>query len=202
MAATFYHVDRLGGLEPGDVLDLDWSLHLADNPEKRVSPQEEPVLRELYPEGLSRHGARYASTIIGVDQNASTPGQSQPLVAFLETVDPETQGVFSAPTNALYEWFTELVRLAEFPDQRSRFQSFFAWENRNQISDLPPGNHPDQQIVKVQCEEYARRDMSLVKVESLSQGIVNARIYWESEAGDDPTWEILMEPPVEVIDII
>jgi len=202
MATTFYHMDRLGKREPGDVLGVDWSWQLANSPEKTVAPQEEAVLRELYPEGLSRHGVRYASTIIGLDQNAPSPGQSQPLVAFLDTIDSETDGIFSAPTNALYEWFTELVRLAEFPEKRSRFQSFFAWEHRDQINDLPRGDYPDQHIVKVQCEEYTRRDMSLVKCKSFSQGVMNARTYWEGGAGDDPTWEIVMEPPVEVIEII
>jgi len=111
MTETFVHVDRSGELEPGDVLDLDWSVQLMD--ESAVTARSEAVFRDLYPEGLSRHGVRYASTMVGADQNVTTPGKSEPLVAFLDTVDPETESVFSKPTDAIYEWFMELVRLAE-----------------------------------------------------------------------------------------
>lgn len=200
MAETFVHVDRLGQLSVGDVLALDWSMQLADEAGSVVTVQQEAVLRDLYPDGLSRHGVRYASTMVGTDQNVVTPGQSEPLVAFLGTVDSNSDGVFSAPTNALYEWFTELVRLAEFPDCQSRFQSFFAWESREQISDLPQNQEQDSQVVTVQCEDYTRRDMTLVEFESFSQGIANARRYWQGKSSDDPVWEIVMEPPVDVIE--
>jgi hypothetical protein len=55
----------------------------------------------LYPKGLSRQGVRYASTIIGVDQNAPSPGQSQPLVAFLDTLDSETDSVLHKAPEAV-----------------------------------------------------------------------------------------------------
>lgn len=77
MTETFVHVDRLGKLEAGDVLDLDWSRQLSDEDESAVTAQNEAVLRDLYPEGLSRHGVRYASTVVGPDQNVTTPGKSE-----------------------------------------------------------------------------------------------------------------------------
>lgn len=200
MTETFVHVDRLDKLEAGDVLDLDWSMQLTN--ESAITAQNEAVLRDLYPEGLSRHGVRYASTMVGPDQNVTTPGKSEPLVAFLDTVDPETEGVFSKPTNALYEWFVELVRLAEFSECQSRFQSFFAWDSQDQIRDLPQVDDQRQQLVEVRCNAYTRRDMSLVSSASFSQGLANARRYWRGAAGDDPVWEIVMEPPVEVIETI
>ena len=202
MTETFVHVDRLGELEPGDVLDLDWSMQLTDEDKSAVTAQNEAVLRDLYPEGLSRHGVRYVLTMVGPDQNVTTSGKSEPLVAFLDTVDPETEGVFSKPTSALYEWFVELVRLAEFSECQSRFQSFFAWDSQDQIRDLPQVDDQRQQVVKARCNAYTRRDMSLISCASFSQGFANARRYWRGAASDDPVWEIVMEPPVQVIETI
>lgn len=200
MAETFIHVDRFGELDAGDVLEVDWTMQLANETASAVTVQQEPVLRDLYPEGLSRHGVRYAGTMVGTDQNVTTPGPSEPLVAFRDMADTETDRVFSTPTTTLFEWFFELERLAEFSDCHSRFQSFFAWESREQISDLPQNQGQEPQVVTVQCEDYTRRDMSLVEFESFSQGVANARRYWQGESSDDPVWEIVMEPPVNVIE--
>ena len=70
---TFVHVDQLGRLEPGGMLNLDWSMRLTDEGESAVTARNEAVLRDLYPEGLSPHGVRYALTMVGPDQNVTTP---------------------------------------------------------------------------------------------------------------------------------
>lgn len=42
--------------------------------------------------------------------------------------------------------------------------------------------------------------MNLVSGMYFAEGVANAKQYWRERAGSDtPTWEIVMEPPVEII---
>lgn len=201
MSETFYHIDRTNSLESGDVLELDWSFRLGGEDAPKVDPENEQTLRELYPEGLSRHGFRYASAIINEDKNVRTPGKSKPLVAALRLADSDSSHIFSEPNSTRYEWLFELVRLAEFDSCRSRFQSVFGWRRKSEIEDLNPVRDRNAQLTKLSCEEYERRGMSLLKFGSFSGALENAGEYWKGNASSDPKWEILMKPPVEVVEL-
>ena len=61
----------------------------------------------------------------------------------------------------------------------------------------------DQQIVEVECSEYSVKDMDLVTPSYFGQIFSMGRKYWNGEPGSDtPSWEVLMEPPVEVVDFV
>lgn len=201
MSEVFFHVDRTNSLELGDELGLDWSFRLGGEKASQAEPENKQILQEIYPEGLSRHGFRYASAMVGEDENINTPGESKPLVTALPISDSDTPFIFSEPNSARYEWLFELVRLAEFESCHSRFQSVFGWQTQSEIGDLSPVQDRDSQLVKLSCDSYDKRDMNLLKFRSFSGGFETARKYWEGDTSSDPTWEILMEPPVEVVEI-
>lgn len=201
MSEVFFHIDRTNSLELGDELGLGWSFRLGSEKAPQVEPENKQILQEMYPEGLSRHGFRYASAMVGEDTNVNTPGESKPLVTALPVSDSNSPPIFSEPNSARYEWLFELVRLAEFESCHSRFQAVFGWQNKSDIEDLSPVRDRDSQLVKLSCDSYDKRDMNLLEFRSFSSGIETARKYWRGDTSPDPTWEILMQPPVEVVEI-
>jgi len=201
MSETFLHVDRTSSLEIGDKLELDWSFRLGGEKAPQAELENKQILQEMYPEGLSRHGFRYASAMVGEDKNVSTPGKSKPLVTALPISDSDSSPIFFEPNSTRYEWLFELVRLAEFESCHSRFQAVFGWQNQSEIGDLKPVQDRDSQLVKLSCDSYDKRDMNLLEFRSFNGGFEAARKYWKGNASPDPTWEILMEPPVEVVEI-
>lgn len=201
MSEVFFHIDRNNSLELGDELELDWSFRLGGEEAPQAQPENKQVLQDMYPEGLSRHGFQYASAMIAEDNNAHPPGKSKPIITALPTSDPDLSHIFSEPNSTRYEWLFELVRLSEFKSCQSRFQSVFGWQNKPEIEDLKPVQGQDPQLVKLSCDDYHKHDNSLLKFTSFSGGLENAKKYWKGYESPDPTWEILMEPPVEVVEI-
>lgn len=202
MADTFFHIDRTNSLEPGDVLELDWSFRLGASECPEVSPENEQILRDMYPEGLSRHGFRYASAMVVEDNNVSVPGKSKPLVTAIPISNTNPEYIFSDPHSARYEWFFELIRQAEFESCQSRFQSVFGWRDKSDIETQTAVQGRDTQLVKLSCENYEKKDEEFLKFNSFSSAMKNARKYWSGDGSPDPTWEILMEPPVQVVEIV
>jgi hypothetical protein len=92
--------------------------------------------------------------------------------------------------------------MAEFEEAQSRFQSYFAWPSLEDAEQFIR-NHRDegQTIFKVRCDESEQRDMDLIQTPYIGSGLKNARQYWEEEPGSEtPTWEVVMEPPVQVVE--
>lgn len=203
-----YHVDRSNQLEVGDTLDLQYEPFV--NPEDRVVPDdiEADAINEKYPKGLSRHGSRYAFMKVG--RNDTVPVQFQdettPFIGVYELENPETgdrKPRNSDPTSAIYEWMFELVRRSEFPDRPSRFQSFFGCETEEEAAAFRSDFGPDAQIVEIEYDDGHRADMDLLSTESFAHGLHQASTYWRGESGsDDPIWELLMQPPVDVVGIV
>ncbi|OIB56156.1 DUF2441 domain-containing protein [Natrialba sp. SSL1] len=200
---TGYHVDRSNTLEPGDTLVLENEPQI--NPEKIVLPQpsEENAIQSYYPEGLSRHGARYVYMQLARNNNIKFEDNTTPMLGIYQIEDLETEEQEVAnkkPTNAIYEWVFEFVRRSEFPDHPSRFQSFFGVETEQEATAFQSDFDPDAQIVEVEYSVGVKADMDLLSCQSFADGLHQATTYWNGEPGsDDPTWEILMQPPVEVI---
>lgn len=199
-----YHVDRSNELEVGDILELEEDPFV--NPVNKVVPDENEAsaIEKTYPEGLSRHGNRYAYLTIGSNPSIDVEGDTVPCIGVWELENTETGMQVRRtrePTNAIYEWVFELVRKSKFPEQPSRFQSFFGFETRDAATSFQSGT--GAQIVEVEHEEGFTADMDLISCQSYADGLHQASQYWQGKRGsDDPTWEILMQPPVEVTEII
>ncbi|WP_424016319.1 hypothetical protein ACOZ4N_01460 (plasmid) [Halorientalis pallida] len=218
---SFYHVDLFGELEVGDTLGLYWPPKV--NSTEYVLPADDSmnpnhdvgILKEEFPEGLSSHGARHAlSALIGTREPPIEGGVELPLkdeyqglVSSLfrsESKGSDYEQIHHEPAPVLFETGVELVRQIDHEEEQSRFQSYFGgqtYEDVNQYRQQYQGG--DGQIMKVECESYEIRDMDLVEATSFIEILRKGRKYWKGKAGsDDPTWEVLMEPPVEVVDKI
>ena len=206
MSSTFYHVDRHGDLDVGSTMELEWPPRLSDQL-ITVSPEENmETLEDLYPEGLSRHGARYAQTgLISQEVDGLNDGWDA-MAGLLEANDiaaNQTGKTFLTPHNVQYEFMFELYRMLKFEDKQSRFQSYFAVEELEDAVQFAENYRgTDSDIFEVECEDYEVRDMELVKLEYLGHIFTHGEKYWNGEPGSNPEWEVVMEPPVEIVDVI
>lgn len=201
-----YHVDRSNQLAVGDMLDLQDEPFI--NSEDRVVPDaiESDIVEEHYPEGLSRHGSLYAYMKLGRNDTVQFHDETIPFIGVFELENPET-GICDTrntdPTSAIYEWVFELVRRSEFPDRPSRFQSFFGFETEEDAGAFRSNFGPAAQILEIEYEGGYRADMDLLSTQSFAHGLHQALTYWQGDPGsDEPTWELLMRPPVEITGIV
>jgi hypothetical protein len=202
--AVSYHVDRSNALEVGDILELEED-PLINTEDKVVTDEEEAAaIEETYPEGLSRHGNRYAYLEIGSNSSVQFEGDTEPFIGVYELENPETgtrEHRTRDPTSAIYEWVFELVRKSKFSERPSRFQSFFGFETRGAAASFRSGT--GAQVIEVEYDEGFTADMDLISCQSYAHGLHQASQYWQGKPGsDDPTLEILMQPPVEVIKVV
>ncbi|MBX0284749.1 hypothetical protein EGH22_00260 [Halomicroarcula sp. F28] len=216
-----YHVDLFGNLEVGDSMSLYWPPKVNTNeyalpPDDSMNPNHDiEILKEVFPDGLSSHGARHAlSAMVGTKKPPAEGGVELPLqgeyhglISFLyrsKSKDSGYEGTHYEPGSVLFEAGMELVRQAEYEDEQSRFQSYFGgrtFEEADRYRQQYRGG--DGKIVEVECESFEVRDMDLVEATSFIDILRKGRKYWEGDAGsDDPNWEVLMEPPVKVVDIV
>lgn len=159
---NFYHVDRNGTLAANQTIEL-------------IKPNIEPpdmmkTLNELYPNGLSYHGLRYAIT--------SYKG--------LHT-DTSTEQIF------------ELYRQMYFPYMPSRFQSFFCFNNLQDALNFSKLS-PKSIIYKAEIEHnnYHIGDMNLLKGETILQCHKNALDYWNGKLNTNSIIEVLIVPPIHI----
>lgn len=186
-------------------MELNWDLCWKNDSNHPVVLPDRGVLEELYPEGLSSHGVQYLTATVVANNDVSFPdGFSNEYRAAIAVVDLEGEGknVFLNPFSVQYERVFELIRLSEFPRSHSRFQAFFAWDSIDQAHQSPDVNGSDYNIAKVSCPNHSKRDMSLLKFGNFGDSVRKARKYWTGVSGDSPVYEIVMEPPVEVLEII
>lgn len=184
----YFTVDRNKSLTPGQILNIDTYI---DNrkfwPIQNIVDKNDlaNLVNELYPNGLTEHGKRYLLDECLVIPTSNGPAPSVPHMPMIELI-------------------FELVRRLEFPNQISRFQVIYGWDSVEDAKKfkLLHGTN-DSSIYAVTCEESVRLDMNLLYLGGSSIGsIFFARKYWRGEAGNNPQWEILMKPPVEVVRII
>jgi hypothetical protein len=150
----------------------------------------QPVLLQhhldaLLPEGVTQHGDQYI-----VSNSAA------------QTVNPNIE--------LLYEY----VRRAEFPSAPSRFQSAFAFEalqDAKGFRDAPVWGSPGARIFEVETQtKPVQADMQCLTLEgSILMASHFAHRYWRGDSNDlhafpgasplAPVWELLLTPPVRVL---
>lgn len=205
MTETFYHVDQHGELEVGDTMRLEWPPQIKNNVIVRSSESNTEILKKEYPNGLSRHGSKYALSALVTSNDVSLSEGWEAMSGEFNYVDT-AEGVQGShrilPYQVQYEWMIELVRRAEFEESQSRFQGYFASRTLEEAEQFIGEYRADEQsIFKVHCEEFEIRDMDLINTPYLGIGYANGRKYWNSEPGSEsPTWEVVMEPPIEVVE--
>lgn len=202
---VFYHVDKQGELQVGDTMELEWPPHVSNVQQVKSPDKNEEILKEEYADGLSRHGARYAQSTIIQHSDSKNLDEWDILSGAFTSVYTRTGGDqrINIPANQVsYEWIFELIRMSEFQHARSRFQSFFACPSLKDAEEYREEHRtPDADIFKVRCDDSVIRDMDLVEFHHFGTGLDNARRYWKGECGSEsPTCEVVMEPPVEVIE--
>lgn len=138
----------------------------------------------LFPDGVSQHGEQYLLR-----------GTSA-----ADHVSPNIELVF------------EYVRRALFPEAPSRFTSVFGWETRADAEvgcTLIPTMGPGTPVWLIESDAGHRADMGLLALQgSILSMSLRAHRYWEGgtlgeddgTVGHTPAWELLMAPPVRVIE--
>lgn len=209
MGETFYHVDRQESLEIGSTLQLECPGRLVGNwYNSPRSDEHMECLEELYPEGLSRHGARYAHPRFLNEELDFLNEGWMATTGSVEVHNPnlgETDSKEIVPYIVHYEQQFELLRMLEFQDKRSRFQSFFGFQTVQEAIEFHEKHRSEveERIVEVECSDFEIRDMDLVSANYFGEIFSRGRKYWQGEAvSDSPTWEVVMEPPIEVVDIV
>lgn len=135
------------------------------------------VLEALYPDGLSNHGRYYC-----------------------------TQDLYDQDSDDLWDFSCELifeqVRAAEFPERPSRLQSVFGFRTLQEAEEFAETfvDSPCS-IWRVTTDEFFVGDMELVDAEDYAHGVHQANYYWRGRTFvTDPLWEVLLVPPVEVVE--
>jgi len=167
-----YHVDRSNLLDHGDTLELEDEPVIDPDEKVVLSDEEQAALNERYPEGLSWHGARYACVSLGTNDSISFNYDTEPIIGVYQVENRETGECGHRnrePVSPLYEWVFELVRMADFPDRPSRFQSFFGFETREEAAAFQSGT--DAQIIEVEYDDGFTADMDLLSCQSYAHGL-------------------------------
>lgn len=214
MTTKFLHLDRIGNLDEEAEFELSFAnAHPAGHSQKlsnagvfpEASPDDYDFFERYYPDGLTAHGKNYLY---------NSPKRSMYAL--------ENRSEFLEPNNILdlfaserisdnwaKELVFELVRLEEEIDTFSRFESVFASRNRPELEQWMGFKQVDAEegnIYSVTAEEYKIRDMTLLDLSGqysngLNQAkdlIDQARMYWSGEESDQPVYEALLKPPVQV----
>jgi len=172
--ANFFTVDRLGKLKASQVLDLQIYADV-------MPPVLQSLVDSLVPEGVSQHGEQY----------------------LLKNPNSQLKAVANSPI----EMFFELFRRARFPTRPSRYQSWFAAETLEEAQAFRQkyGN-PANSIWEVEANSFFKANMSLLKpTNSMLCQAYLAQCYWNGSEGPSgelkipPFWEVLLMPPVKVI---
>ncbi|NLY20704.1 MAG: hypothetical protein GXZ08_05435 [Tissierellia bacterium] len=177
-----YHVDRANTLKLDDTISLtDYETILSIVKQDAMAP----ALKMLYPDGLSNHGMQYA--LCGkMDFNSH-----------------------------LIEQIFELLRLKYFPNKVSRFQSIFAFSNYEDArvfcdSELKKADEscttPDSKfsIYKIEWshDNFQEHDMKLLSGTTVINSYQNALSYWEGTISQNSVIEILVKPPIKIVDLM
>lgn len=144
-------------------------------PAEEWDPAVNAYLRGFHGGGLTNHGAHYAS---------------------LDLYDADDVALWDVTCELVFE----LVRARRFADRPSRFQSVFAFETERDAHRFAREWNADEYAVwRVTGERAFRGDMRLVDARDYARTLRRAHTYWQGRSvSDDPLWEVLLEPPVDV----
>ncbi len=138
------------------------------------------LVNQYYPQGVSRHGFRY--------------------------LNPADKTLDSFTSHAIETVF-ELVRLTEFPDRLSRFQSAFACPTLESAQQWVR-RFGQGEIWSVEVDDHAPQlDASFLRIDdngaySHVRAICNARSYWNGCYSENPELEILVPLPFSFVNKI
>jgi hypothetical protein len=176
---VFYHLDRQNRLVEGQTLEL---IHY-----NNVSPSKlQNHVDSLFQRGVSNFGERYFLN-----------PTSKPF-----GIDWDNRRIIEE--NAI-EILFEYVRRSHFSTMPSRFESIFAFEsveNANKFITKFVKNPSNRGTLwEVEGNDYVKLDMNFLSLgNSILCASYNAHKYWRGEeSGSEQTWEILLKPPVKVI---
>lgn len=180
---TYYHVDRTNNLSERDIIRYQPvslpQIPVAGTNQEEIKEKARDLLEEKFPESVTQHGDRYCMSNV-----------------------PEGSG-----STFGFEFYLEMVRQADFSDKHSRFQSVFAWENLEDARwfarEYSDDNLDRATILEIEGEKVHKGDFNLATVPSFNYMMTLSfcHLYWEGEEGtQNPHWEILLEPPVEVVE--
>lgn len=138
-------------------------------------------LKELYPNGISKHGIQYLSEKFD----------------FLKS-----NGKDYVPHMSMIELTFEFVRKTKFPDKPSRFTSVFGCESYEMAKKFRKEYRYDQgKIYKVLAEKCTRLDMRFLSIGLSILGTqIMAEKYWSGKSSKKPFWEVLMTGRIEIIE--
>lgn len=130
----------------------------------------------LYNGYLSYHGEQYSITNYNISDSSHT-----------------TEQIF------------ELIRMKDFPNKVSRFQSFFAFSSLDHaklfLEKHKNLNNRSCPIYKVEWnhDNFHYGDMNLVKGDSILQSYSLSHEYWSGLKKVDSIMEVLIKPPVKIV---
>lgn len=165
---TFYHVDRTQKLKPGQIIDpyFPTSFSFPDDFEQETVLN---ALEQLYRNQLSYHGNHYAF------------------------VNPDSPDII--PTAFLVESIFETVRLCCYPNNLSRFQSFYAFGSLEDSIGFFGKQYP---VFEVESNSFHKGDIHLLDNACFLQSYEKAHMYWKSQSSPNPLYEYLLSFPVTV----
>ena len=180
----YYIVDRFTSLACGNVIskDKDYSTcHFFPIQGHFKQAELENLVEELFTDGLTNHGKRYfldECLVIKTDQGPAK----------------------AVPNTPAVELIVELVRRLEFPEALSRFEAVFAWKSIGEAQDFR-NDYGQGKILLVEGEAAGKYDMNQLYLGGTTVGSwLFARRYWSGVSGPTPRWEILLKPPVKVLE--
>jgi hypothetical protein len=183
VAGSYYSVDRRGFYR----VDSELVLYGQDPLNRPFHPKPgcfdiselRAHIQSLFPDGLSLHGWHY----------------------LIETHEFKMGGVENAPYvshEMVCELVFEYVRRAEFPTLQSRLQSYFGWESLEAATEF---NKTGKPIYRLESDITFRGDQNWLTVGAQSvRGSISAFKYWGGFSTDKPKWEVLLAPPVRVME--
>lgn len=179
MARTFYHVDRWDAFAPGETIELEPVAAADDEGGQAWNATVARTVAERFPGGLSKHGRFYATS---------------------DLYEADAARLWDVGCELLFE----LVRLADYAYRPSRFQSVFGFRSVEDAARFRERyDQRDSLVWAVEAEAAFVADMRLLDVADLGRGLHRARYYWEGGTFlEDPLWEVLLVPPVEVVERI
>ena len=182
----FYHLDKTNKLYQGQIIDLK-KINDIKGGDAKVTELLQEHINNMFPYGISRHGDNYFA--------------SSNYIPYLH------------PTAEL---LLEYIRKAQYKDKPSRFESFFAVKDANQLiklGELLKINLSNCSIWEVECIEYFKADMFLL--DSMQSYLISGKsnliasklgsMYWEGKCiseivkNDIPFWEFLLISPIKVV---
>lgn len=167
-----YHIDRLGELNEGMILDFLAVNKIPNIIYKgtEISSEINSVIKRYFDNRLSSHGINYVNLL------------------FEDNSSEKIEIVF------------ELIRQLKFNERPSRYQSFFAVEKCDirRTIDLIHASETKYRVFEIESDNYFKADMNLL---AGSGGIIlvnNAEKYWSQKESADPLNEYLVQLPIKV----